>query len=515
MSMEFEGRNLPLSDSALHLLRSAGKYVNDETTEISIWHILLIALTDPETPAYHILRRDIEDERLESLVTHVKNRVQEPAGSHIGNLGIYIQACSEVAREEYHIEINDTLILWQILQKNLSVSSLFLSHGIDSHQLQQSLQETTTLRQSTEPLSLFRSARETIPALAIPEIWRNVTPIYLTRDIFDSTPLEQINPNMHSVTRDSLAAALNSILTLQRDCVVMFAGPNGSAIDFIEYLLAYWIGQTESPLAGQPRTLDLLSGYELWKVSLTRFLDLVRRRRLPIDLLLNYLKQEAGQHKAILLLTDLESVPYDGLATGKIRKQLSQPDDACIIGVYKYSSVKRSEEEWKFGLDNAIPVSAENMEDKTQVYEFIHEYHAARWAKQGYTVDDQTFDSLFALEKGVWVFHKRKTWPYLGIDLVDDCIRSVQKGKQSIRDMALDARIAIRNILTKEALKIKDVLRAELEPTLQAAQERIEALCDKQDLPVEGEYTVISQAMMEVQLFCRNNSEYHFPGIHP
>src|SRR5437763_3549271 len=148
MSMGSDEGNLPLGETAQHLIESAEKHVKDETIRINIWHILLAALTDPEITAYHILKGNIDENRYQSLISHVENRAQDPSSGHTLSLNIYIQACSEVAKEEY-IEINDTLILWQIVQKNLGVSSLLLSHGIDSRQLQQALQDAISIHQST------------------------------------------------------------------------------------------------------------------------------------------------------------------------------------------------------------------------------------------------------------------------------------------------------------------------------------------------------------------------------
>ena len=468
MNTLLKGWNTPLDRKAELLLESAEEHAKNKNTSAGILHILLAAFNNPDVTAYSIMRK-VTDKYSQLLIRDMENKIQG-GDSSTRDLDIYKLACSEIAREE-HIQISDVLILWQITEKSVDVSLLFQSHGIDLYELQSALREEVGIGQRTEPIPTFRPLREAIPALAIPEIWRNIHPVFLTSKVLTATPLEQIDSAMHSVTGNSLIGALVQTRTIQSDCIVLFAGANGSEIDVIKYLLAYWIGLAESSIPGNPNIPDQLSGYQLWEVSMNRFRDLSRRRRLSLDALLEYIKGEAVRHKAILLLTDFENVRRDSDVGRRIREQLSYPDGACIICCHRYDDVRPSDLDLTLGLKNVLPVDAQRMDTGTQLNEFIEDYHRSRWERQGYTIDNNTFKSLFTLEKGIWIFRRRKTWPYLGIDLVDNCITTAKGGSRHIRNVARDARIAISDILAKEAPSVDDTIRAEFALELEEIQE--------------------------------------------
>jgi hypothetical protein len=282
-------------------------------------------------------------------------------------------------------------------------------------------------------------------------------------------------------------------------------------------MLAYWIGQTESSIPKNPYIPEQLRGYELWEVSLEYFRSFSRRRRISLDILLDYLKREAARRRAILLLTGFENIRRESSIGRRVQEALIDPKGACIICLHIYDDVRPSDRELTLGISTMTPVQPVPMNTKRSVYEFIEDYHRPRWKAEGYTIADDTFDSLFALEPGIWISHRRKTWPYLGIDLVDDCIGTAKRGSRSVRNLARDAREAINDVLTREVRS--DAVSADVQkqfaPTLEAVQQRIELLRDNPTLPQRDNLTIVTQALIEAQLFCRNNSEFHYPGVRP
>ncbi|HEU5381004.1 MAG TPA: hypothetical protein VFV38_36740 [Ktedonobacteraceae bacterium] len=511
MTNLLEGWSLPLDETAQRLLEQAGTYVVRGSVNTSIIPILLAALTTPAIATHSILMEILKNSDNDAFISYVKSKIDD--NTYLDDLDIYKQACVEIAREE-QIHISDVLILWQIIEKSIPASLLFLSYGIDLRELQNALQEEIGIGQPRKPSGSLRLSREAIPPFAIPEIWRTVFPVILTRNVL-TDKLKMIDPYMHSVTLNHLIGELQRIMSTQSNHVILFAGANGSVADVLKYILAYWIGQTEASIPGHPHIPEQLREYKLWEVSLDHFRTLARRRHLSLDTLLEYLKEEAVRRRAILLLTGFENIRRESSVWQKVREALFYPRGACIICVHVYDDIRPSDQELTLGVSTMIPVNAERMDSKRAIYEFIEDYHHSRWKAQGYTIAEDAFDSLFGLEKGIWISHRRKTWPYLGIDLVDDCIGTAQRGTRSVLNLARDAREAINDVLTKEAPFVSDATREQFSSLLEEIKQRIELLSQGAVLLQQNNLTVVTQALIEAQLFCRNNSEFHYPGIRP
>jgi hypothetical protein len=511
MTTLLDGWSHPLDDTARRLLQHAEEYVQPGIKNTSIIPILLAALTTPNITAYGILKEMTERAGGGAFIPYVQSKLDDTA--YEDDLAIYKQACVEIAREE-HIRISDVLILWQIFEKNLPASLLFQAYGIDTHELQNVLQEEMGLGQHRASSSL--AYRETIPPLAIPDIWRNISSITLTKDMLEDK-LKLIDPYMHGITMGHLMGELQRILTMQRNHLILFAGANGTIANILSYMLAYWIGQAEAAIPENPYIPSQLRGYELWEVSLEYFRNFSRRRRISLDSVLEYLKKEAARRRAILLLTGFESIRRESAIGKIIQDALFDPKGACIVCLHIYDDVRPSDRELTLGVSTMIPVQPEPIDTKRSVYAFIDDYHRPRWEADGYTIADTTFDSLFLLEQGIWISHRRKTWPYLGIDLVDDCIGTAKRGSRAIRNLARDAREAVEDVLTEEARSdaVSAEVREQFAATLEAVKQRIELLRDNPILPQENNLTIVTQALIEAQLFCRNNSEFHYPGIRP
>lgn len=506
-----EGWSPALDETAERLLKQAERYVPPEATNTGVIPILLAALTTSNIASHAILQEFIDSYSI-AFIAYVKSKMND--SEYEDNLEIYKQACGEIAKEE-DILISDALILWQIIEKSVAATLLFQTYGIDLHELQNALQEEVGIGQQRAPSGSLQPLREPIPPLVVPEIWRNISPVVLTDNVLRGS-LKMIDPIMHTVTRGHLIDELEDIVGMQRNRVVLFAGPNGSVVSVLKYMLAYWIGQSEASIPPDPNVPEVLRGYKLWEVSIEHFRNFSRRRRIALDRLLEYLKEEAVHRRAILLLTGFENIRRESSVWARIRDVLSFSDGACIICSHVYADgIKPPDRELTLGSSNMIPVHAEQMAEKSIFDKFIDDYHRARWVARGYMIADDTFDSLFELERGIWISHRRKTWPYLGIDLVDNCISTAERGERAINYLARDAREAINNVLTREAYIVGEELREEFAATLKATQERIELLCQNPTLPQANNLTVVTQALIEAQLFCRNNSEFHYPGIRP
>jgi hypothetical protein len=171
-----------------------------------------------------------------------------------------------------------------------------------------------------------------------------------------------IDPIMHTVTRGHLIDELEDTVEMQRNRVILFAGPNGSVASVLKYMLAYWIGQSEASIPPDPNVPEALRGYKLWEVSIEHFRNFSRRRRIALDRLLEYLKEEAVHRRAILLLTGFENIRRERSVWARIRDVLSFSDGACIICSHVYADgIKPSDRELTLESSNMIPVHAEGV----------------------------------------------------------------------------------------------------------------------------------------------------------
>jgi hypothetical protein len=507
-----------LNEWALLLLQKAEEVAETQGIDVNILHIVFIALTNTTLDANKVITKAIKDEKkLAGLIDEIQNMMVNDA--LYLSLDMYRIACI-VAAQRNHIQISDALILAQVLEKSYTIERLLLSHDIALYELKRAFQEQANATKAlTDAPSFFLPSRASVLEEAdIVELRREVKDIFITQEKLASSVLTKIDDALHSNTFDTLLRGLEKILRENDDALIIFCGQNGSVLDVLEDVLAYRLGLVHLPEgAHSPSTpSEMLSGYRLWKISLNTLRDLYsRNHRFHPAVALKYVKQEAVKEKAILLLTGLETLSRRSPVDRKIKEQLSHPSGACIMGCYTYYERQPEENEVKLSLDNATIITPEKLNDEMTFRDLTKQYHYARWEEKGYTLDDTTFDSLFILEPGIWIYKQRKTFPYLAIDLADDCAYTLQFGEQHVRNMASDALVALECLLTKEAPQAREEDRERFLKTLEGARERVKGLYAHPTPQRREERTVITQALIEAQLFCRNNSEFHFPGFFP
>jgi len=508
--------NTYLDEQALILLQDAQAIAVTQGVETNILHVLFVAATSPKLSVQEILTKNIADEaKLRALV----DALQQQMGSdslHL-NLDMYKLACIEAARHRLH-HISNVLIVDEIFEKSYAVEQLLRAHNISLIHIREALRvemETDNVPPGAvelpQPYIASAVAKEPVD---IREILQQKKVISYNEKAVQFTALEKIDPALHSITCNNLL--LNLIRAMRDEKIVVLIGQNGSVTDQLEMILAYRL-KLMGENADASRA-EILAGYKLWHVSLNHLRSLYgRKRRLHPALVLNHLKEEAAKVSAILLITGLETLTQRNAVDRKIKEELSHPDGACILGLYFYSDLKPAKEAWQLGLGDVVTMAeAELFDESSKLSTLVQQYHQPRWKERGYIVDEEAFESLFALEQGIWIDKRRKTFPYLAIDLADDVIFTHRSGEQDVRNLAEDALIALDNLITKEAFAVSKDVRDEFLPTLEAARQRIMALYSSPRIwERRSGAIVITQALIEAQLFCRNNSEFHFPGLKP
>jgi hypothetical protein len=508
--------NVYLDEQALMLLQEAQAIAATQEVDTNILHVLFVAATNPRLSVQKILARSIADEtKLRTLV----DALQQQMGSdslHLG-LDMYKLACIEVARQRLH-HISNVLIVDEILAKSYAVEQLLHAHSISLVQIREALRsemETNNIPpgavETPQPYIASVVAKEPVN---IGEILQQMRVIAYSEQAVQSTVLEKIDSSLHSITCNTLLWELPRAMRDEK--IVVLIGQNGSVADQLEMMLAYRLKLMGEQIDAS--RAEMLAGYKLWRVSLNHLRSLYgRKRRLHPALVLNHLKEQAAKVSAILLIRGLETLTQRNAVDRKIKEELSHPDGACILGLYLYYDQKPEKEAWQLGLGETVTMAeVERYDNSTKLSSLVQRYHQPRWREQGYVVDGQAFSSLFTLEPGIWINKRRKTFPYLAIDLADDGIFTHRAGEQDVRNLAEDALVAFDDLINKEAPTVSQEVRDRFLPTLEAARDRVLALYSSPHIWEKRDGAiVITQALIEAQLFCRNNSEFHFPGLKP
>lgn len=510
-----------LDERALELLQSAQEIADTQGIDANILHILFVAMTHTTLPIYQTLKAALGKETLQVLVTDIQEQMGSSA-LHF-RLDMYKMACIEQAQRK-QIQISDVLLLQQIFQKSYTIEQMARAHNISHEQVNTFLHQKVETQNEVPGIILspqpYIARSETID---VPDIKQQVKKITCTPESVKQTVIEKIDDALHSITANSIL--INLARAIKEERLLILLGQNGSVTNWIDIVLAYRLRksalQASHHVSHEEAEHDnhtALSGYALWKISLNNLRTLYsRKRHLHPALVLDYLKQEAVKESAILFISGLETLSRRSAVDRKIIEQLARPNGASILGFYLYYDNRPSKEVWQLGLDDTMVTlaEAEKFDDRPKLLSLIQRYHQPRWNAQGYVLDEHAFDSLFLLEPGIWIDKRRKTFPYLAVDLADDSIFTVERGEQHVHNLAEDAQLAIEDIITKESKHVEEATRSRYLDVLKAAHQRIGDLLHSPCIQYMQEKAVITQALIEAQLFCRNNSEFHFPGVLP
>ncbi|QBD78652.1 hypothetical protein EPA93_22740 [Ktedonosporobacter rubrisoli] len=497
-----------LNEQALLLLQSAEDIANTQGIETNILHIWFVALTNSKLAIRGQIVNNLNIDSLRQLIEDVQDKMRKEI-FYLG-LEMYQLACLDLAQRE-HIQISAVLILSQILEKSYTVEQLMLAHQVPTLELRKLLAANIEAGKTYSSTSKGYT-QSTINQEDHADIMHLVADISATAARLDAARLEYIDSALYSVTLNTLLGHLERQM---QDKIIIIIGQNGSVINVLDLLLAYHLELTTRQQEVNV-SLERLKGYKLWRISLNHLRDLYNRKRyLYPARVLDYLKNESIKAHAVLLIIGLETCTKRNAQDRKLKEQLARPQGANIIGCYFYYEKHPDRNEWLLSLDNAILAEPEKLNDKDKLQPLLKKYLYPCWERQGYILDDDAMDSLFILEPGIWIDKQRKTFPYLAIDLIEDCIFTFGRGEQQICNLVGDARIALRNLLTQEALHTDEDTRIKFTAALEAATARIEGLWTSPAPQQRGGKKVITQAMLEAQLFCRNNSEFHFPGLFP
>lgn len=515
-----------LSDQALLLLQNARNVADTQKIDVNILHVLFVAFTNKNLNIYKAIKEELKKKgflKTDELTKEdtFKDLIQEIQREMESNalylcLDMYRLACLEAVHDK-QIQVSDILILEQILEKSYTVKQLLQTYRI-LPVLKSALQITGKRGKDTfkPPPASTLNANEVKDLLA--QLHLVVTP---PKDA-EASSLAKIDNAMYHRTFDTLLQTLDTVVSEKNKKIVMLCGQNGSVFDLdkLESILAYRLAlvqQTERSFLKFPRA-SRLSGYQLWHLSLhtLRNVSSDNPRFHPV-VALRHLKQEATKTRAILLLSELETFSMKSSVDRRLKEQLANPDSACIVGCYRYYDQRPEEQQIRLGLskDNVAIVFPERLDNRVVFYTLLEDYYRQRRPEQSLIFDRGAFESLFVLEAGTWIYKQRQTVPHLAIDLTDNCASTVAQGPQYVKNVAKDAINALDYLLQVECFETRKEVQEKFFQTLLQARERIRALLKN---PVPETFhgkIVITQTLIEAQLFSQSNSEFHFPGLFP
>lgn len=305
--------------------------------------------------------------------------------------------------------------------------------------------------------------------------------------------------------------------------VVIAHGPNGSLTDVLGQVLSHRVKNrgeffgAESPLQQFEHVyIFSLRGLSRWVLD----------NNFPYPaLILELAKQHALNDKAILMLNNMQVLHdpkvYTDAARVSLLRQLSNRGKAPIFGIFHESAAEHPAVDVKFDLSNVLPINIPH-EDAAQTIELLKTYYYPRWLQQGFAFANDAFDLAVQLEPGIWVDSRRKTLPLAAVALADGTIVTARAGL-----LLQEARGAIDS-LKEIAAKEQDAARgnAALAAVVKQAHTLIEARLHRVTGPLaifqepfvakdaQGR-TRLTKEHVLANLFCKNISEFHYPGHRP
>jgi hypothetical protein len=512
---------LHLNEQALRLLQNAKMVADTQQMNVNIFHVLFVALTDTTLSVYRkfteifkntgLVSEDVlgKDERIKGLILEVQTQMAKDSLS--SSLDMCRLACMETALEQ-QVHVSDTLIIEQIIDKSYRVRRI-----LQREQLLLSMRLALQDKEKSSGPALQRTPSGPLNAQEAREIFEKVTVVSPAREDPDASLLTRLDEALHHSTFDKLLGTLTDILSEGRQKLLMLCGQHGSVFDQgkLEKILAYRLA-TEVGERGSAQSV-LLEGYQLWQLSLhtLRALYAANPRFHPV-LALKHLKLEARAKQAVLLLTELETVSTRSSVDRGIKDQLTNLDDTCVVGCYKYYDRRPDEQELLLGLsrENVSIVYPDRQPDLPQLQQWIEEHYRQQHPGQPVSLAPDALASLLHLEPGIWMCKQRKAFPSLSLDVLDGCLAAL-KEPFSLQSQAREALSALQDLLDTESRRTPEGVRQQFQGILWQAREHMQELIRSPQPEIRQGKVVITQALIEAQIFNRSICEFHFPGHFP
>lgn len=519
---------LHLNEQAMRLLQRASMVAETQHINVNILHVLFVALTDASLHIYHqftatfqreeLLTGDVlvQDERVRGLIHEVQTQMARDA-LHF-SLDMCKLACMETALEQ-RVQISDILIVAQIIDKSYRVRRI-----LQRERLLSALSNTLHSREKSSTPPTRRTPSGPLNAREVGEVLEKVNVVASVREDAADSFLTRLNEALHQSTFEYLQETLTRMVSESRRKILLLCGRNGSVFDQKELgnILAYRLAtsQGEMRASGQAQPV-LLEGYRFWQMSVhtLRAMYTANPRFHPV-LALKHLKQEARQQRAILVLTELETVSTRSSVDRGIKEQLTHLDNTCLVGCYTYYDRRPDEQELRLGLShNDITIVYPDPDPQPsrlpEIHEWIEDYYRRQRPERPMSLAPAALERLFHLEQGIWIYKQRKAFPALAIEVLDGCLSMYNQGPSHVREQAQGALSALQDLLHSESQETPEGIRKQFQEILLQACAHMEQLIDDPGPEIRTNNIVITQPLVEAQVFNSSSCEFHFPGHFP
>jgi hypothetical protein len=515
-----------LNEQAMRLLQNARMVADTQQLNVNILHVLFVALTDSSLYIHRIFTEIfkkegllsegslVEDERIQRLTQEVQTQMARDA-LH-SSLDMCKLACMETALEQ-DVHITDALIVAQIIEKSYSVRRVLQRERI----LSAMSKALHTGEKSSRSPAVKRTPSGPLNEQEVREVLENVTVLTPAREDSQGSFLTRLNEAIHRSTFDYLLRTLTHMLGESGRKILMLCGRDGSVFDQekLEKILAYRLtsGVPAEQSAGQAQPV-LLRGYQLWQLSLhtLRAMYTANPRFHPVRAL-DHLKQAAREQRAILLLTGLETMSARSSVDQIIKEQLTDQENTCVVGCYKYYDRPPEEQELRLGLgsNDVTILFPETEPDPVQIHQWIEEYYRQQHPGRSIHLAPDALESLLILEPGIWIYKQRKAFPSLSLEILDGCLAALDREPVHLRMQAQGALFTLQDLLDRESQETPEGVRKQFQGILRQAHERMQSLIGNPRAEIQQGKIVITRALIEAQVFSHNACEFHFPGRFP
>lgn len=496
--------NHPLTSHTFErLLEQAQQIAQTEAQPFDTLHILLAALSPADGRAF-ALDLSIDTHTLNRLIGYIKVELRLLSSSKDisdGKTGELNQSSAFWTQraEEYHLILNDALILQTILSKDARARQI-LSIWLDVDHIIKVLE--TLLEQEKRQVFL--------PVESDEEFHRFYGLIsYQQAEVV-------IDRDMHDVEMNNFLNILGAVATQGSEDFVVVSGQHGSPLKDLANVLAYRLEHEHFIGVRTP----LNSYKKVYDVNIDKLRLLATQPGYDVGSpgkIFKRIKRQAVAEHAIIILTHFQKMSNkkksDPIGEA-IKFELADPGDAVIAGFFEYEQNRPSNIEVTLNLSNARIVGIDSY-DREKTLLFLNQYYFPRWKSEGYTFAEDAFDSIITLEPGAWIDKRRKTLPYLAAGLGNDTILTTSGGKKHIKDVADCAWTCLNKLLTLEQPKADPSLLLQFDETLKQAEQDILWLRQHFTLEKVNNTESLTRAHVITQLICHNDSEFHYPGFAP
>lgn len=425
--------------------------------------------------------------------------------------------------------VSNALILWTIMAKDAFTVELMGLYSVDRDLVMRGLEEQFGVVESqTGPHAAVHNMGNLSGfGVAGPNTWQNGPSPWQAAQaawLYNSqpgvtnplTPIVLATPglvyrNLHPVASSHLLTELGKYA--QARALPLLVGQDGSPLPLIGNVLADRFASRE-PFIGAQTPLNWCTGVVPVDIAHLRSLALSGGEHVAANIL-DAARKHAMTYRCVLMFDHVDALRGNTPPEVKLRAAINTPLGVPSFGVYYAAADGDSSREAAKAFPDAtvIPVSKYTA---TQTHEFIYSVFVPVWEHEhNLTLTADALDSVIALEPGIWVNRRRKTLPYVVLDIVLDALITARGGEPAVRETARQAQVELAKLWEMEWPSTADAIRRRYEGTLHEADIDLKRLVERPKLGMRDGKWALTRAHLTAQLLCPSQSQFHLPGFTP